>query len=286
MVKNKITLNVLADITKNIGNSTNRQSNSNSDNSSGSFAESNDKDKALVVFTGSDININKKLDYILELKKSGVSLSLVFSIMSEHILDAQRIVEMLNPREVYLEEDIMDLKEIAREYDYIVSPNITINSMSKLEQGLLDSLVSNLIWTFLYMDKPVYMDFESTLNYLGLSCKNKAVEDVILSKIQKVKSMGVIEIGSKNYLGSIYRDRKLLGGVKRESGNEIDRFIEKENQKISNRRSSSSSKKFYTENDIRNLEFSGNNLVLEKGTKLTPLARDKVRSMGISVKFE
>lgn len=235
-------------------------------------------DKILIVFTGSDISLDEKLNYISELGKAGASLSLVFSIMSEHILDTDRIVKRLNPREVYLEEDIMELKDIAKNYDYIISPNITINSMSKLSQGLLDNLVTNLIWTFLYLGKEVYLDFESTLNYLGMDCQNNNIENMILNKIKEVKAMGATEIKSGNYgekilkgKTSFYSDFK-SGNREPVRKNEVLRNLGK--------------KKFYTEEDIKESQLTGDTVVLPKGSQLTPSARDVVRSMGVSVKFE
>lgn len=281
MVRNKMDLDGLANIARGGKNSTSKEErNSARDLESSEELKSvgENKDKILIVFTGSDISLDEKLNYISELGKAGASLSLVFSIMSEHILDTDRIVKRLNPKEVYLEEDIMELKDIAKNYDYIISPNITINSMSKLSQGLLDNLVTNLIWTFLYLGKEVYLDFESTLNYLGMDCQNNSIENMILNKIKEVKAMGATEIKSGNYGEKIlkgktnfYSDFK-SGNRKPVRKNEVLRNMGK--------------KKFYTEEDIKESELTGNSVVLPEGSKLTPSARDVIRSMGVSVKFE
>lgn len=281
MVRNKMDLDGLANVARGGKNSSSKE-----DRNSARDLESSEElksvgengDKILIVFTGSDISLDEKLNYISELGKAGASLSLVFSIMSEHILDTDRIVKRLNPREVYLEEDIMELKDIAKNYDYIISPNITINSMSKLSQGLLDNLVTNLIWTFLYLGKEVYLDFESTLNYLGMDCQNNNIENMILNKIKEVKAMGATEIKSGNYgekilkgKTSFYSDFK-IGNREPVRKNEVLRNLGK--------------KKFYTEEDIKESQLTGDTVVLPKGSQLTPSARDVVRSMGVSVKFE
>lgn len=281
MVRNKMDLDGLANVARGGKNSSSKE-----DRNSARDLESSEElksvgengDKILIVFTGSDISLDEKLNYISELGKAGASLSLVFSIMSEHILDTDRIVKRLNPREVYLEEDIMELKDIAKNYDYIISPNITINSMSKLSQGLLDNLVTNLIWTFLYLGKEVYLDFESTLNYLGMDCQNNNIENMILNKIKEVKAMGATEIKSGNYgekilkgKTSFYSDFK-SGNREPVRKNEVLRNLGK--------------KKFYTEEDIKESQLTGDTVVLPKGSQLTPSARDVVRSMGVSIKFE
>lgn len=277
MIKNKITLNVLADITKKIGNvSIDSISNSHNTNKADPYKRvdlQRSKDKVLVVFTGSDINIKEKIKNLSELKQLGVSLSLVFSRMGEAILDVRAIKQELNPDEIYLEEDILELKKISKEYNYIISPNITIDTMSKVNGSLLDGFIPNLIWTFLYMGKEVYVDFQSTLNYLGMDCKNTNIEKMILKSIQDIKSLGVKELGSKKYIETIYKGKNL--------SNRINIPI-----KVGNIEKNTGSKKIYTGNDIKNSLSEGDTLVVSRGSILTPLAKDKVKSMGINIKFE
>ena len=272
MVKNKITLNVLADITKKIGNISSK-STFNDNNNYQRQELPKITDKALVVFTGSDINIEEKIDCLLELKNRGVSLSIVFSKMGEAILSKSSIKEKLSPDRIYLEEDILDLKIISKEFDYIVSPNITIDTMSKVNMSLLDGFIPNLIWTFLYMNKEVYVDFQSTLNYLGMECKNKNIEKRILGSINEIKELGVTEVSSNSYIKTIYKENVNL----KEANSPVN---------SSNAEKIAVERKIYTENDIRNSFSEGDTVVLRSGSIITPLAKDKIRNMGISIKFE
>lgn len=287
MIKNKITLNVLADITKKIG-SVSIRGNDNSKNPYGRDDMAEIKDKVLVVFTGSDINIEEKIKDLLELKDRGIHLSLVFSRMGEAILDLNKIKERLKPERVYLEEDILELKKISKQYNYIISPNITLDTMSKVNGSLLDGFIPNLIWTFLYMGKEVYVDFQSTLNYLGMDCKNKNIEKRILRSIEDIKSLGVTELASKKYIETIYNDKNLYKdrGYISKVTLPARRQDKTESDAVRSKQENSGSRKIYTQNDIENSLSRGDTLVLRGGSILTPLAKDKIRSKGINIKFE
>nr|WP_300002663.1 hypothetical protein [Tissierella sp.] len=283
MVKNKITLNVLADITKKISNIS-RESSFNESKNYQREGLSKIDDKVLVVFTGSNIKIEEKINCLLELKNRGASLSLVFSEMGEAILSKNHIKEKLRPDKIYLEEDILELKTISKEFDYIVSPNITIDTMSKVNNSLLDGFIPNLIWTFLYMGKEVYVDFQSTLNYLGMDCKNSNIEKKILKSIDELKELGATEVNSNNYIATIYRENKIYKENKSYKENNLKPI--NTTVKIENREKITGSRKIYTENDIKNTLSEGDTLILLGGSILTPLAKDKIRSMGINIKFE
>ncbi|MCF6459674.1 hypothetical protein [Clostridium sp. Cult3] len=254
MAKNKITLNVLADITKKL----NGKGHIDSDN------------KALVVFTGSNIDLDKKIEELKELESHGMSLSLAFSFMGERILDVENIVNSLNPFEIYGEEDIFRLEEIASSYSKVIGPNITMNTLSKVSLGMVDSFVSNILWTYLYRSKGVYLDFASVNNYLGRPTENKGISKQIENHINNLKDMGVVEIEEGNYLDRIV-------GIKTEQDIPSVKEIGNKNY---------TSKQVITERDLVELSPKGKALILPKGSIVTPLARDKARELGIDIEIE
>lgn len=260
MAKNKITLNVLADISNKIH---------------GGFP-SDKNEKALIIFTASNISLDHSLEEIKELKQYNVDISLAFSFMAEEILDINSIIDFLNPLEVYREEDIFKLEEIVREYSYIVGPNITMNTLTKVSSGMVDSFASNIIWTFLYMGKKVYLDFRSVRNYLGEECKNKYIKATIDSHINILKKMEVVEIELGNYIKNIVQgDLKEKPKGKIEKPNNIGDKIRK---------------KVLVEKDLKEymLKYTrGDKLLnLPRGSIISPLARDKARELGIEIKIE
>ena len=253
-MKRKITSNVLEDVARKIrGGSTGHRK------------------KALVVLNASDVNLNKRIELVKDIKSQGIEISLAFSFMGEKMLDKEKIIRSLSPRNIYGEEDVFRLKEIVKEYDLIIDPNITINTLSKVSLAMIDSFISTLIWTFIYKGKSVYIDFNSVRNYLGEETENKAIKDMIENNIVTIRGMGIIEIDETSYL------EKICG---LSNGTEDNRNIKTQsyvNKEVSNRR-------VITQSDILNLDSK--KLILEKGTIISPLAKDKAREMNIDIEIK
>lgn len=223
--------------------------------------------KALVVFNGSNIGLDKRIGEIRQLKEKGIGISIALSFMADKLLDKEKIISHLSPYNIYKEEDIFKLESIAREYSLIIGPNITINTLSKVSLSLIDSFIPNLIWTYLYKGKKVYLDFASVRKYLGEETENKEIENILENHIKTVKKMGVIELQEGNYL-------QLIHGVERDKTIEIKESIVTED-----------SKRVITESDI--LSMSPNKkIILPKGSIITPLARDKAREKNVQIEIK
>lgn len=271
MVKDKITINVLADIERKIASTTIISSTSNS------IAKA--KNRALVVFNGSNIDLEDKLEEIKSLKKAGVSISVAFSFMGDQIIEEDKIASYLKPDKIYKEQDIFKLKIIADSYSYILAPTLTISTMSKVVGALIDNFISNLIWTFLYMGKPVYIDFTSTRNYLGKTPNNKMIEGLIAEKINKIKELGATEVKTGNYQEIILKSGLIKGTLNIDlKSNNLDKTSYLKNNKISR-------KQVLTERDIEKIAKDTRSISLERGCILTPLAKDKIKSLGISIDY-
>lgn len=247
----KITSNVLDSISKRLGGE----------------GKPIDGKKALVVFNGANVGLDKRLDLIKEIKNQGVSLSLAFSFMAEKIIDTKKIINSLSPLEVYKEEDIFRLNDLAKNYSFIIGPNISMNTLSKVSVGMIDSFIPTIIWTFIYQGKKVYLDFASIRNYLGEGTANKEIQDLIEKHINTIKKMGAIEIDDSSYTKNI----KILGSpVKTVMKNNSNNMI--------------NNKEVITEKDILALA-KNNSLILPKGAIITPLARDKARERNINIQI-
>ena len=254
-MKTKITSNVLEDISKRLRGD--------------SFT--GNKDKALIVFNGSNIELDQKIENIKKLKNNGITVSIAFSFMAERLLDTQKIIHSLSPLNVYREEDIFKLKNISKDYSLIIGPNITMNTLSKVSLGMIDSFIPNLIWTFIYQGKKVYLDFTSVRNYLGEETKNKEILNITEKYIDTIKKMGVIEINGENPFESIIKSHK-------DSQIDSQTNINKSSQNLDN-------KKVIIERDIINLT-PNNRLTLPKGTIITPLAKDKAKEKNIIIELK
>lgn len=274
MVKDKITLNVLADISKRIGSTTVITP------KSPSRLES--KDRALVIFNGSNIEVGDKLREIKMLKDQGVSISIAFSFMGDQILEEEKIINYLRPDNVYKEEDILELKAIANRYSYVIAPTLTISTMSKVVGGFIDNFLSNVIWTFLYMGKDVYIDFTSTQYYLGETCKNPAIAKVIARQVSAIKDLGAREIKSGSYLSTILKKAQ----YKADSSIDLEEIFGSLDIKTNTiPKMATSSKRILTGRDIEKISKDDKSISLQKGSIITPLAKDRIRELGISINY-
>lgn len=253
-MKTKITANVLEDISKRLKG----------------YDSSQVGEKALVVITGANIGLDKRIELIKELKNNGIQISLVFSFMAEQLVDLKKIINDLSPINIYKEEDVFNLKDIVREHSMIIGPNITTSTIAKVSSGMIDSFVPTLIWTFMYQGKKVFLDFTSVRNYLGEKTKIKEISDILENHITVVKKMGAIEINEDNYLKSI--SSKL----------ENKKTIIKVNN---DNKDKSKDKNVITEKDISILS-PNQDLILDNGTIITPLAKDKAKEMNIKIEIK
>ena len=244
MAKNKLTINVLHDVSRKL---------------KGEFCKDK-KNNLLVVLNGSNTDIINSIEELKELRNQGNGVSLAFSFMAEKIIDTDRIINSLNPIEIYREEDIFQLDKIVEDYTCIIGVNITVNSISKISTGMVDSFIPLLIWTYLYMKKPVYLDFTSSRYFLGNMTKNKVTKNIIENHIKTLVDLGVVEIFPGKYLESI----------------EYKKSLNEENR-IQN--------KVVTEGDLVNFS-KGDTLKIPKGAIITPLAKDKANFLGIHLKME
>ncbi|MFA5577055.1 MAG: flavoprotein [Tissierellaceae bacterium] len=220
-----------------------------------------DSKSALVVFNGSTIKLEDRLRELKDLKQRGLNISLGFSFMADRIIDTNRIINDLSPHKIYREEDIFKLQDISREYSIIIGPNITMNTLSKVALGMVDSFVSNVIWTFLYQGKKVYLDYSSVRNYLGEESKNKAISTMIESHISTLKDMGAEEINSTSY-------KQVFIGPNTDSPIPVN--------------SQETSARVLVERDILSMT-PNTNLMLPKGSIITPLAKDRASEKNIII---
>lgn len=216
---------------------------------------SNGAGKALVLINGSNTDILRRHDLFQSLKRRGFEVSLGFSFMAERLMDSQKLISSVKPARVYREEDISSLKDILREYSIVLAPNISINTLSKVSAGMIDSFVPNVLWSFLYFGKKVYIDFDSVSSFMGEKTDNEEIKRQIEEHIKTIKKMGAVELSELDDVSKIKKD-----DIK-----------------------ATSTRSLITEKDISNLEKTERVLVVNKNTLITPLAWDKARELGIKI---
>ena len=231
---------------------------------------SSEKGRALIVFTGSSFQVDQAISRIFDLKESGYDVALGFSFMGQKLIDTKRIINCLNPLEVLGEEDIFRINTISSDYSLLVMPNITINTLSKVCSGMIDSFASNILWAFLYKNKQVLIDFYSVRNYLGDKTASKEIESMIEEKIDYILKLGAEELEK---VSQVFNDEE-----EKEQNFTLDR-----EEKIVPK-NYNSSKNLITQNDIVNSKAS--KIIINKNTIVTPLARDKARELNMDIVVE
>ena len=217
---------------------------------------SNDGEKLLILFTGSKHDIDLKIKEIEKLRDKDVSLSIGFSLVAENVLDTDTIINRLHPVDIYSEEDIFNLEKIVKSHSNLLVPNITMNTLSKVILGTIDTFVSNVIWSFLYSGKAVLIDFSAVNNYMGMECKNALLKDKINKYIDTIIAMGVQNIELRDYNKVLRLDSKYT-----------------------------CNKTLITERDLLKMPKVENQIDIGRDCIITPLAIDRAREMGIKINF-
>src|SRR5699024_9384065 len=213
---------------------------------------SSGKGKALVVFTGSSLELEKTMDHIFNLKSAGYDVAVGFSFMAQNLIDTERIINSLNPLEVLGERDLLRLQIISNEYSLLLMPNMTMNTLSKVCSGMVDNFASNILWAFLYKGKQVIADFYSVRNYLGEKPASKEIENMIEEKINTILKMGAQEL---EHATEIFKDE--------EEVQEVQESIVDRSQKDDSG-NNGSSKKLITQRDIA--EWNKDKLIINNNT--------------------
>lgn len=219
----------------------------------------------LTLFTGADWRFKEKLMELSKLREHGIPIYVCLSFVAEKILDLKEIKKILNPIKIYREEDLFDLNSIVSQHSKLIVPNITVNTLSKISLGILDTVIPNIVWDFLALGKTVYIDFNTVRKHRGMKIENKEIENIINGHIGQVKRMGAIEIEEENYISKI-------------AGVSPNKMLNK-----SIKTDVDEGKKVIVEKDIVNLQLNNSQLIIPENTIITPLARDKARELNIEI---
>jgi len=229
-----------------------------------------EKEKILVLFTGSNLEVDKIIDNLKKLGENGYLLRLCFSKSAEEILDTERIVDLLRPYEIYFEEDKKHYLSLAQNSNIAIAPLLTQNTLTKVALGIQDSFISTLLWKLLWSGKEVLVNTNSALDETNMPCKNKKMLLLMNNNIEKLREFGARVINNHNYMAYINKDIEGLEYQKK-------KFSKKETTEF---------KKVVTEKDILDLAEASKELIISKGTIITPLAKDTAKDMEIRIVYK
>jgi len=213
----------------------------------------------LVAINGADANLERKLSNIYSNFSKEYNFILGYSFTASKIFDKGSISQILKPKYVFTEESLFDINENIKLFDLLICPNITINTLSKVVSGNIDTYISNVIWAALYFNKPVFIDFENCRKFMSHETKNKVMSNQVVDKIKEIITMGAVEIEYPMYDFKNSKNKILINDIQ--------------------------SKIVLTDKDVDGIN-KGEELHLPYGSIITPLAKDKIREKNIKIVFD
>lgn len=110
--------------------------------------------KVLVVFTGSLINFSEAMENLKKLKEDDFVFEVFFSESARSLLDLGKINEILQPEVIYDDDKVLP-ESLAKEFDNVIVPTMTINTASKIANCMADTPASRLILNSIMRGKNV-----------------------------------------------------------------------------------------------------------------------------------
>jgi hypothetical protein len=220
--------------------------------------------KFLVIFTGSNVGLNKRLEELVKLRERGCSFDVAYSGSALQILDTASINSYLKPDSTYGPDDRLIYERIIDSVQGIIAPVVTQNTAVKLALGIQDDFIPMILWRSLWLDKPIFMDIEGVLKHIGEMAKRPALEKVMIEYGQKLKSMGVKFIDNGNYIDEI--TKSFFGNKEASYGDNkaIDKMV-------------------LTEKDVRENNLNTKEIIVPIKAIVTPSAYDAAKERGIKI---
>lgn len=222
----------------------------------------------LVIFTGTNIDTEQIFKELVNIKNLGSTFDVAISSCGERIHNVDEIKRKLAPRNVYTENSLPANGDFIQTIDEILVPAITQNTAFKVIQGIQDRLVPRLLWEALWLEKPVWIKLDDLLQFKGIQTKQTYILEKVKDAINQLLQMGVKELQLP------FSNDLLTTGISSviENKKQLEKSFNNENKKI-----------VITERDILKLKNTTSEIVVPQGAVITPLARDKAKTLGVKI---
>lgn len=111
--------------------------------------------KAVVLFSGALIGYKDAVPALNELKKDGWKLTAVLSRAAGEVLTEERIRNDIDPEAIYVEGAPVNGRQIIDESQFVIIPELTINTAAKVANCISDNLLTNMISRAMATGKPI-----------------------------------------------------------------------------------------------------------------------------------
>lgn len=111
--------------------------------------------KAAVLFSGALIGYKDAVPALNELKKDGWKLTAVLSKAAGEVLTEERIRNDIDPEAIYVEGAPVNERQIIDDHQFVIIPELTINTAAKVANCISDNLLTNMISRAMATGKPI-----------------------------------------------------------------------------------------------------------------------------------
>lgn len=111
--------------------------------------------KAVVLFSGALIGYAEAVPALNELKKDGWQLTAVLSKAAAEVLTEERIKNDIDPEAIYVEGAPVNGRQIIDDNQFVIIPELTINTAAKVANCISDNLLTNMISRAMATGKPI-----------------------------------------------------------------------------------------------------------------------------------
>jgi hypothetical protein len=111
--------------------------------------------KAVVLFSGALIGYQDAVPALNELKKDGWKLTAVLSKAAGQVLTEERIKNDIDPEAIFVEGAPVNGRQIIDDNQFVIIPELTINTAAKVANCISDNLLTNMISRAMATGKPI-----------------------------------------------------------------------------------------------------------------------------------
>ncbi|WP_252250625.1 flavoprotein [Clostridium sp. ZBS13] len=253
--------------------------------------------KAVVFFTGNTVGLEECITELEKLKIQGIKLKAVLSKHASQIIDRNIINKIFNMEDIYIDDDLEDSNHIYdEEFDLLIGATLSINSLSKVANGISDTMPTALISKCILNGTKVIIS-KDNVDFRESSTRKNPYKNIpvpymnmIKGYLDKLESYGINLVNSDNIFDSIikndFNEDSLLKVKSKIDDSNINEIV------------SSNFKNEFNEND-RTLEFKINKkvissedisnnsenkkIVIPSNSIITSLAKDLSEDLGIQI---
>ncbi|WP_259599698.1 flavoprotein [Clostridium botulinum] len=253
--------------------------------------------KAVVFFTGNTIGLEECITELEKLKIQGIKLKAVLSKHASQIIDRNIINKIFNNEDIYIDGDLEDSNHIYdEEFDLLIGATLSINSLSKVANGISDTMPTALISKCILSGTKVIISKEGVefreSNIRKNPYKNIPVPymNMIKGYLDRLESYGIKFVNSENIFDSIIKkdfNEDSLPKVKSKIYDDnINKIVSSNFKNEFNENYKTLefkiNKKVISSEDISN--NSGNKkIVIPSNSIITSLAKDLSEELGIQI---